>query len=418
MLLPSPSGVERCAGYRCSMDRLGREDARILGLESATIAGHTCKVVLAERPPDVADVVAAMRAAVAARAGRVPRVRQRLASTPLRLAPPAWVDDPDFDPARHVVAVPAGGVVSAARLREIVAERFATRLPRDRPLWRIDVVDALEDGGIAYIMLIHHAMADGVAALRMGAAVLWDDEPDPPVPSTAPWVPAAAPGAPALLVAGARARAASTGAAMGRLVRDLRAPSHLRRPSPRVLVRALRRRGADSPLDAPIGGHRRVAFVHASLGDFKRIRAAAGGGSTINDVVLAAVAGALRAWLSHRGIAAPRMTVKVPVSMHHGDEEPSAMGNRDSFFFADLPVAEPDAGRCLAAVTGETTRRKREGDADALYLFFGDLARVSRAVERRVERLAASPHSFSLCVSNVPGPPGPRWILGGGVRKL
>jgi len=185
-----------------------------------------------------------------------------------------------------------------------------------------------------------------------------------------------------------------------------------------VLVRAMRRRGGDSPLDAPIGGHRRVAFVRASLEDFKRIRAAAGGGSTVNDVVLAAVAGALRAWLDHRGIAAPRMTVKVPVSMHHGDEEPSAMGNRDSFFFADLPVAEPDAGRCLAAVTGETTRRKREGDADALYLFFGDLARVSRAVERRVERLALSPHSFSLCVSNVPGPPKPRWILGGAVEEF
>jgi hypothetical protein len=112
------------------------------------------------------------------------------------------------------------------------------------------------------------------------------------------------------------------------------------------------------------------------------------------------------------------MTAKVPVSMHHGDEEPSAMGNRDSFFFADLPVAEPDPRRRLVAVTGETTRRKREGDADALYLFFSDLSRVSRVVERRVARLALSPHSFSLCVSNVPGPEGPRWILGGEVRAF
>jgi WS/DGAT/MGAT family acyltransferase len=403
------------------MERLGSEDARILGLESSTIAGHTCKVVIADPPPDVDDVVAALRTAVAGRAGRVPRVRQRLAPTPLRLAPPAWIDDPDFDAARHVIGVPgdgAGGPVCEARLREIVAERFASRLPRDRPLWRIDVVDGLEDGGIAYVMLIHHAMADGVAALRLGAALLWDDRPDSEPPAPAPWTPAPAPGTPAMLASGAGWRLGSAGAALGTLGRNLRSPSQLRRPSPRVLVRALRRGGEESPLDAPIGSRRRVAFVRASLADFKRIRAATGPGSTVNDVVLAAVAGALRTWLGHRGIAAPRMTAKVPVSMHHGDEEPSAMGNRDSFFFADLPVAEPDPRRRLVAVTGETTRRKREGDADALYLFFSDLSRVSRVVERRVARLALSPHSFSLCVSNVPGPEGPRWILGGEVRAF
>ena len=185
-----------------------------------------------------------------------------------------------------------------------------------------------------------------------------------------------------------------------------------------MLLRALRPQGDDSPLDVPIGAHRQVAFVRAGLADFKRIRAAAGDGTTVNDVVLAAMAGGLRAWLAHRGVDTPHMRVKVPVSMHHGDEEPSAVGNRDSFFFADLPVAEPDPRARLAAVRRETELRKRDGDADALYLFFSDLAHVSRAVERRVERLAASPHSFSLCVSNVPGPRGPRWILGGEVHDL
>jgi WS/DGAT/MGAT family acyltransferase len=202
------------------------------------------------------------------------------------------------------------------------------------------------------------------------------------------------------------------------LGRDLRSPGRLRRPSPRVLARALRREGEDSPLDVPIGAHRRVAFVRASLEDFKRVRAAARDGTTVNDVVLAVMAGALRTWLRHRGVEVPHMRVKVPVSMHHGDEEPSAVGNRDSFFFADLPVAEPDPLRRLAAVRRETARRKREGDADALYLFFGDVAHVSRAVERRVERFATSPHSFSLCVSNVPGPRGPRWVLGGEVEAF
>jgi WS/DGAT/MGAT family acyltransferase len=182
-----------------------------------------------------------------------------------------------------------------------------------------------------------------------------------------------------------------------------------------VLVQALRRDGDASPLDVPIGSDRRVAFALSSLADFKRIRAAAGDGTTVNDVVLAVIAGGLRTWLGHRGVEAPRMRVKVPVSMHPRSEEPGTLGNRDSFFFADLPVAEPDPRKRLAAVRHETARRKREGDAGALYLFFSDLAHLSRAVERRVERLAMSPHSFSLCVSNVPGPREPRWVLGGEV---
>jgi WS/DGAT/MGAT family acyltransferase len=402
------------------LERLGAQDARILALESPTIAGHTCKTVVAERPPGAGDLAAALAAAVTARAARVPRVRQRLAPTPLGLAPPAWIDDPAFDGARHVVRVPVDGPLTEAGLCEVIARRFALRLPRDRPLWRLDVIEGLEGDGVAYLLFLHHAMADGVAALRIGSALLWDEEPDPPGPQAKEWAPGPAPGTGALLASAAGDRVRALGRAGRALGRDLRSPGRLRRPSPRALLRVLRgaSEGEDSPLDAPIGSHRGVAFVTASLEDFKRIRAAAGDGTTVNDVVLAAIAGALRTWLGHRGVEAPHLRVKVPVSMHSGDEEPSAVGNRDSFFFADLPVAEPDAGRRLAAVRRETALSKREGDADVLYLFFSDLAHVSRAVERRVERLTASPHSFSLCVSNVPGPRGPRYVLGGGVRAF
>ena len=99
------------------LERLGPQDARILTLESPTIAGHTCKTVIVERPPGRKDVVAALRSLVAARAGRVPRIRQRLAPTPLGLAPPAWIDDFAFDAARHVAAVPVDGSVTEAKLR-------------------------------------------------------------------------------------------------------------------------------------------------------------------------------------------------------------------------------------------------------------------------------------------------------------
>src|SRR2546423_6235470 len=108
MLLRSPGGVEsarRPAGYRARMplDRLSAQDARILALESPTIAGHTCKTVIVERPPGGDDVVAALRSMVAARAGRVPRIRQRLAPPPPRPAPPARVGDPALHAARPLV---------------------------------------------------------------------------------------------------------------------------------------------------------------------------------------------------------------------------------------------------------------------------------------------------------------------------
>src|SRR5436305_5755682 len=245
------------------LERLSAQDARLLSLEGSTIAGHTCKVVIAERPRRDGDLVDALRASVAARAERTPRARQRLVPTPLGLAPPAWADDPDFDVARHVAAVPAAGPVDDARLRELIAERFAVRLPRDRPLWRIDVIEELEGGRVAYLVFSHHALADGTAALRLGAALVWDEEPDPRAPAPAAWRAMPAPGRTTLLAAGAAERACGAGHAIRALARDVRSPGRLRRPSPRVLVRALRRESGDSPLDVPIGAHRRVAFVPA-----------------------------------------------------------------------------------------------------------------------------------------------------------
>ena len=95
-----------------------------------------------------------------------------------------WADDPNFDVRRHVREVPVTGPVGAGELREIVAGLMAERLPRDRPLWSIDVVEPLEDGSRAVIWRIHHAMADGQAAMAIGSALLWSDstdpEPDPP----------------------------------------------------------------------------------------------------------------------------------------------------------------------------------------------------------------------------------------------
>jgi len=182
------------------------------------------------------------------------------------------------------------------------------------------------------------------------------------------------------------------------------------------LRRELHKAPASSPLDAPIGRERAAAFVTCDLDEVKRV--GHDHEATVNDVLLAVVAGGLRGRLLARGEKPPQMRVKVPVSMHHGDEGPAAIGNRDSFFFVDLPLAEPDAARRLEAVRAETAERKRDHDADTLYLLFSDLSHVSRRALRRANAVAGRPGVFSLCVSNVPGPRERLSILGGEVVEL
>src|SRR5262245_10022651 len=156
-------------------ERLSPEDSRILALESKSIVGHTCKVVIAERSGDGVEY---LRDRIARRIALAPSFRRRIVTTPYRLDAPVWADDPDFDVRRHVRAVPLTGPGGRDELHEIVAGLMAERLPRDRPLWSIDVVEPLEDGARAVVWRIHHAMADGQAAMAMGSALLWSDSTD------------------------------------------------------------------------------------------------------------------------------------------------------------------------------------------------------------------------------------------------
>ena len=111
------------------------------------------------------------------------------------------------------------------------------------------------------------------------------------------------------------------------------------------------------------------------------------------------------------------MRVQIPVSMHHRGEDPDELGNRDSFLFCDLPVAESDPRRRLAAINAETRSRKRHHDPDELYSFFHSLSHV-RPLYRVASELAAGPREFALSVSNVPGPRDPVALLGGRVAEL
>jgi diacylglycerol O-acyltransferase / wax synthase len=357
---------------------LSAEDARILALESGTVRGHTCKVIViaGERSADQ------VRAHMEKRLDAVPQLTRRLDPAS---GPPAWIDDRGFALERHVVD---RGPADDAGLRRLVRRAMETPLDRSRPLWEMEVASPLAGGRTALVWRIHHALADGMTSMRMARELLL--EPAAPKPQ--------APGA------GDTGRPSRPRAA---------APSPSRRHVERLartLRRELGRRAIPSPLDRPVGPRRVVAFVDVALEEVRRIGHAAPERATVNDVALSAVSAGLRAWLEGLGAPAEGLRAKVPVSLHEPGERGAA--NRDSFMVVDLPLERGDPLERLVAVTRATHASKQRHDAQTLDLFFHDLSHLSRSLKRHADHWAMSPRVFTLNISNVPGPRGPQSVLG------
>ena len=399
------SGVEGVPSDRTQLRKaplpvvepLGPEDIEILRLESPTVAGHALKIAILDPvrrgPRPDAE---ALRARIADRIERAPRLRCKLHIGAGRRAAAAWVDDAGFDVRKHVRPLPVAEPVSEDELRRIVARVMEERLDRSRPLWTIDVLDRLEDGGTTIIWKIHHAIADGVTAMRFAEEVLWD------APANA--------GDLGHRVGGHRERPPASTFAEVREALGARRPGLL----PPTLRRELQRTRHPSPFDGVISSSRTVAFASLPLGAVKRAAKALVRGATVNDVVLALVAGGLRRWAAGGGAT---VRVKVPVSLHHLAESAEA-ANRDSFFVVSLPLGEPDPVERLRHINAETVVCKRAGDALVLDTLRADLGHVAPPLRRLVERLTGHPRAFALNVSNVPGPQQRPSVLGAPVRAF
>jgi diacylglycerol O-acyltransferase / wax synthase len=378
-------------------ERLSIDDAQILRLESAAIKGHTGKVLILA-PDSAGDPlsVARLRERVGERMAAFPRLGQRVEEPRLRLGRPAWVSCERVDLDWHVAAPAGAPPLADEELREAVGELLSERLDHTRPLWRLDVLP-LTGNRAAIVGRIHHAMADGVSAIKLAAGLLWDLDSEAPEAHAA----TPAPGA-----AKAEAPKPASGAAEERII--VRLPS--------ALWRELRP-GRDTTLDQHIGPAREVAWSSFPLERLKRIGHNAPEGATVNDVVLAVVAGALRRWLPQAGGVANDLRVQCPVCLHAREEEKGELGNRDSFMNVDLPIAEPDPQERLRLINAETSQRKFDHDADALYAFFHALSRF-RPLYKGVTRLTAGPREFALSISNVPGPRERAVILGHAVEQF
>ena len=385
---------------------MGVDDAEILRLETVAIKGHTGKVLVLA--PDSAGnplSVSALRHRVGQRVGAFHRLVQRVEEPRLGLGKPVWAPVDYIDLHWHIAEPEHAEPLSDEEFRQVVGDLLSERLDHTRPLWRLDAF-SLTGGRVGLILRIHHAMADGISAIRLSAGLLWDidegshiDEGLPPHPVS--------PGS-----AQTDAKAAAPPASTGAGPRESRVLVRL----PSALWRELRP-AAGSSLDAHIGPAREVAWTSFPLERLKRIGHGAAGHATVNDVVLAVVAGALRRWLPETGGAARDLRVQCPVSLHSREEAGGQLGNRDSFMNLNLPISEPDPATRLRMINTETSERKLDHDADALYAFFHALGRF-RPLYRGVTRLTSGPREFALSVSNVPGPRQRPVMLGHAIEQF
>jgi WS/DGAT/MGAT family acyltransferase len=401
-------------------ERLSALDVSFLYLETPTTPMHVGSVARFEPPQGEAVDYDVLCQLVSDRISLVPRYRQKVMWIPGHLANPVWVDDEDFDITYHVrrSALPKPG--NDHQLRELVGRLQARQLDSSRPLWEIYLVEGLADGRFAIITKTHHAMVDGISAVDIGT-VLLDLTPTPREIPPDSWVPRPEPSRFGL-VAGA---VTDTLRRPSVLVESVRGEvSDIRAFGTRLLgaaggiasvARTSLRSAPQSPLNATIGEQRRFGMAATSLDDYKRIRKTHGG--TVNDVVLATVAGALRAWLLTRGEAVvPSTTIRamVPVSVRT-DSEAQSLGNRVSSYFVDLPVGEPNPVVRLQQVSYAMKAHKESGQAvgaGALVTLSGfapptihsTAARLASGLTRRL---------FNVIVTNVPGPQFPLYAAGG-----
>jgi diacylglycerol O-acyltransferase len=397
-------------------DRLTGLDASFLHIEDATSHMHVASVMLFEGPPPPYDELIE---AIERRLPLVPRYRQRLAHVPLQQGRPKWVDDPHLNLRYHVRATALPSPGSERQLKDLAGRVFSQHLDRDKPLWEIWLVDGLEDERFALLAKTHHALVDGISGMDI-VSVLFDTSPEPAAPTDPGdrWLPRPLPSGVQLL-AEALLERATVPAEVARSVRAL-----LR--GPRRVVEGLRDAAVGvgamawaginaapaSPYNKPIGPHRRYTWVRANLRDLKAIKDSLGG--TVNDVVLAVVAGALGKHLRRRGQNTDGVELKamVPVSVRTELEE-GALGNRVAAIMAPLPVWCEEPVARMDIVREELKGLKQGGQAVGAQVLTGLSGFAPPTIMDQAARLMVRRQRFfNVVVTNVPGPQFPLYLLG------
>jgi WS/DGAT/MGAT family acyltransferase len=392
-------------------ERLSTLDNLFLDLEDRTAHMHVGACAIFEGPPPAYRDVLRL---VESRLPQVPRYRQRVLQVPLKQGRPVWVDETQFDLEYHVrrTALPAPG--GEAELRKLVGRLFSQQLDRDKPLWELWLVEGVGEDRFAIVSKTHHCMLDGVSGVDL-ATVLLDTEPNPvPPDAPAPWTPRKAPPLTDLLVSSLKEQlshplrmareALEPNSELLQLVGSVAAGF---KPLLNVFSMGM---APESPLNQPIGPHRRFEMLELPLAEIKKIRTRLGG--TVNDVVLATVAGALRTWLSDREQPPTAdLRVLVPVSMRAAEGR-GTFGNQVSAVFCPLPVTEPNPVERLRKVRESMKALKESGQAVSAHALSRMADFAPPTLLAQAARLQAVTRMFNLVVTNVPGPQFPLHLLG------
>ena len=417
------------------MEQLSGLDGAFLAMETRSVYGHVGSVCVVDA--GAASGLASgltlehLTRVIESRLPLVPLFRRRLVTVPFGLDHPYWIEDADFDIAFHVreLALPAPG--SDQQLTEQVARLHARALDRGRPLWELYLITGLGGGRAAIYSKIHHAAIDGVSGGDILTSVL-DLSPQgrelpaveafegerPPDPT---WLLARSAVSLAFQPMQAVKVVADLARAIPLLANTIGPPLAQRlagKDSGDVLSQTGLRAPA-TPFNAPLSPHRRCAFTHLPLAEVKALRGRHGRpGLTVNDVVMALCAGALRRWLQvHDALPAAPLVAAVPVSVRTRDQK-GTYGNRVSMMLAALPTNLSDPGVRLGAMH-EAMRAAKDQHGAISASLLADVSQFAMpALANQAWRLSARlrlferVNPFNLIVSNVPGPRVPLYLAG------
>ncbi len=399
-------------------ERLRADDLALLAEDSPQTPMHNATLEIFD-PGDSGFDYDALVAHIDDRIAFVPRYRQRVRRVPGRLANPVWVEDEDFDLGFHVrrSALPRPGTMD--QLRELTARIMSRRLDPDRPLWEVYFVEGLQDGRVALFSKSHQILVDGVATVDLGQ-VLLDVDPGPRTLVQDGWTPRDEP-TPAALALEAIAEsvrhptvavgtARSTMDALGRTFGE--ATSRLSTVAGAI---SGRRTSPESPFNLDPSSQRRLVLVRTSLKDYRKVRRVHGG--TVNDVILATLAGAIRMWLMTRAEsvgAGRRLRALVPMSVMDEDLEPTSLGSQVVGHLVDLPIGEGSPVVRLHQVSYALRAHSETGRAvaaDRIAGVAGFAPTTFHALGSRVASRSAG-GNVNLVVTNVPGPQFPMYLAG------
>ena len=398
------------------MERLGPQDASFIYLETPSVHQHVGGVAILDPStrPDGQLRYNDLLEVMASRIHLAPRFRQKVVTPPLAVARPAWIDDPSFDLTFHVRRAALPTPRGRRELIDYVQRVFSRPLDRTKPLWEAYIIEEMEDDLSAVITKVHHAMVDGLAAIDI-ASTMFDFTPEVQLLTPPPWEPDPEPTRADLLVDAVREQVTNPVKTLVELGhRTLQAPSRVVRQVTDVVEGLLDVVGAGvlapvSPLNRKVGPNRRFGMTEAPVQTFKDIKNALGG--TVNDVVLATVAGALhRLFRARREPTRDRvLRAMVPVSVRTEDEEG---GNRVSSIFVDLPIGPIGAKKRMALIRDETKHLKESHYAVGAEFIMNVGIWAPPTIHAMAARLAARSRVINLVVSNVPGPQIPMYIAG------